>query len=420
MQKKALSSLKLSKTQIFILIACVLIQATTVAFVNNAQSLFFQPISADLQVNKATVALCSTIASLSAMFSAPLWGLAYGRAKVRRLFFPSIFLFGLTYIGMSRAANLPALYLYSVVIGVLFSAVAMLPVSVMINKSFSDNLGLAFSVAYAGSGLGGMLFNPLINTFISRFGWRIAYLSMGTIVLLITLPVCYFLFVEDKQLKIEQTAISEKIQEPKRAKTSPIMKQAWFWIFMLACCLTSVSTMGALMNVASFMQDLNFASAKVSLVCSAYSGTLILGKFILGSLFDRRGATAGTIVGNTAMGLACLLLLFFHKNLAIVLFVAFFGVGAAIGTITTSWLCNKLCGREDYSRYMGMVQFAQSLGGALGMPLVAWLRDQTGSYSPAWILLAIICLVFTLAYLYSIHQSKVYWSKQLIAGVSAE
>ena len=59
----------------------------------------------------------------------------------------------------------------------------------MIVRWFDRRRGLALGIALAGVGLGAALIPPLAQAVITNYGWREAYLAIGGVVLLISLPL---------------------------------------------------------------------------------------------------------------------------------------------------------------------------------------------------------------------------------------
>ncbi len=95
----------------------------------------------------------------------------------------------------------------------------------------------------------------------------------------------------------------------------------------------------------------------------------MLGKFILGYLYDHLGGKKTTLFAGLTM-VASLLLLILVKLTPpfLILMVFFLGIGVSMGTVSLTWLTNSFFGKESYSKYYGSVQFGNSLGTAVGVP----------------------------------------------------
>jgi MFS family permease len=167
---------------LIILIGCVLIMATTMGIIMNVASIFYPVVAEDLGVSRATFALTGTITSLSSMFAALFWGFLYTKTGIQKPMLIGIAAAGICYFGLQAARTLLHFYLLAGLIGFLFGGVSIIPVSTIITRHFTRNTGSALSIALAGSGLGPMLLNPLINTLINTQSWR-QLMMLGIILL---------------------------------------------------------------------------------------------------------------------------------------------------------------------------------------------------------------------------------------------
>ena len=386
-----------------ILIGCVLIMATTMGIIMNVASIFYPVVAEDLGVSRANFALTGTITSLSAMIAALFWGFLYTKTGIQKPMIVGIAAAGLCYFGFQAARNLVHFYLLAGVIGFLYGGISIIPVSTIITRHFSRNTGSALSLALAGSGVGPMVLNPLINTLINTQSWRTGYMLLGIILLAIALPSALIVthLVRDE---IQKAPMKANKSEP-TAKSRPNLP-VWFLAFLAAAFLSGFAGAGTLFNLPIYMNDLGFSVGKISIVASAYAASMVLGKFALGILYDRVGTKTATFIAGLLMTLTCVFLIFIKSLPFLVLMLVTFGIGIAMGTVSITWMTNYFFGKQEYSKRYGGVQFVNSLGVATGIPFVTTLLEKVPNVALIWLTIAGLSLLMLVLYMASIQGNR--------------
>lgn len=386
-----------------ILGGCVLIMATTLALVIVVASVFFPVVSKALAVSLPAMALTGTIVSVAAMISSLLWGKFYARHPLRLPFLVGLAIMGLAYLGMAAARNIWHLYLASFVIGFMFGGVSMIPVSIIITRHFTKNTGTALSIAMAGSGLGGMVLNPIINHTITSLSWQIGYLIVAGVILLVALPcaalVTYLVRDELEPAPAAQTRLAA-------GPGGAYWRAPWYWALLIASLLAGLIGTGIISNLPSYTRDLNFSIGRISFVTSAYAASMLVGKFLVGIANDKFGAVKGTIFAGSMVILTALSLHLIENPVFLAVMLLSIGIGVSMGTVSTTWLTNRFFSKADFSSYFGGVQFFNSLGIAIGLPFLALVREKFGSYTAAWWLVFALSLVMLALFLLSIHGNR--------------
>ncbi len=386
-----------------ILIGCVLIMATTMGIIMNVASIFYPVVAADLGVSRATFALTGTITSLSSMFAALFWGFLFTKTGIQKPMIVGIAATGLCYFGLQAARTLVHFYLLAGLIGFLFGGISIIPVSTIITRHFSRNTGSALSIALAGSGVGPMVLNPLINTLINTQSWRTGYMLLGIILLAIALPSTLIVthLVRDE---IQKAPIKANKSEP--TGKSHVRLPIWFLAFLTAAFLSGFTGAGTLYNMPIYLNDLGFSVGKISIVASAYAASMVLGKFILGNLYDRVGTKTATLIAGLLMILTCVFLIFIDFLPFLVLMLVTFGLGIAMGTVSVTWMTNYFFGKQQFSKRFGEVQFINSLGVATGIPFVTTLLEKVPNVTIIWLTVAGLSLLMLVLYMVSIHGNR--------------
>jgi MFS family permease len=285
----------------------------------------------------------------------------------------------------------------------LYGGISIIPVSTIITRHFSRNTGSALSLALAGSGVGPMLLNPLINTLINTQSWRTGYMLLGIIVLAIALPSA-LIVTHLVRHEIQKAPIKAKNSEP-TGRSRPSMP-IWFLAFLAAAFLSGFAGAGTLFNLPIYMNDIGFSVGKISIVASAYAASMVLGKFALGILYDRVGTKTATLIAGLLMTLTCVFLIFIKSLPFLVLMLVTFGIGIAMGTVSITWMTNYFFGKQEYSKRYGGVQFVNSLGVATGIPFVTTLLEKVPNVPLIWLTVAGLSLLMLVLYMASIQGNR--------------
>lgn len=172
---------------------------------------------------------------------------------------------------------------------------------------------MAIAIALAGSGIGGMLFNPIANYLITIRGWEFAYMSLGVVLAVTTIPVALFLVrLHPSEMGLtpygDTAETSEDVAALKGFSLGEAVKTSGFWFLALGLLLIGVMNMGVQHHVPAFLTDVGHNPAFAANIVALFMGVLVLGKVVLGSIFDRFGSRIGVIFIFTVFALAAFVL----------------------------------------------------------------------------------------------------------------
>lgn len=141
------------------------------------------------------------------LVSAPIAGLLVDKIGARKVLLPSIVFLALGTMSFALMTPDPRVfYLIFFITAVLGTGTLPITWTKAIVNNFDHYRGLALGIALTGTGIYGFVATPSIQFMIDQFGWRIAYLSVGALPLIFSLPIAYILFRDEKEEKSLQTA----------------------------------------------------------------------------------------------------------------------------------------------------------------------------------------------------------------------
>lgn len=141
------------------------------------------------------------------LVSAPIAGLLVDKIGARKVLLPSIICLALGTMSFALMTPDPRVfYFIFFVTAVLGTGTLPITWTKAIVNNFDHYRGLALGIALTGTGIYGFVATPSIQFMIDNFGWRAAYLSVGILPLLFSLPIAYILFRDEKEEKSLQSA----------------------------------------------------------------------------------------------------------------------------------------------------------------------------------------------------------------------
>ena len=179
----------------------------------------------------------------------PFIGRLVDRFGARKVILPSMLFFGLGLMSLSLlSANLWHLYAVYMLLGLVGGGTAPVPYSNVLSHWFDKRRGLALGVAMIGLGLGAFVMPSLAQTLLVLVGWRHAYVVIGLMAMLVTIPVVGLFLKETPEMV--GLGPDGEVHQTSRAHTSAqkaglSAQEAWqtpsFWILVGAFFLMSAS-----------------------------------------------------------------------------------------------------------------------------------------------------------------------------------
>ena len=195
------------------------------------------------------------------------------------------------------------LLIYATFIAIGGPALGNLSVTKLVANWFETKAGVALGIAAIGISFSGVILPILVDPLISAIGWRNVYLVFAAIVLLLLLPIIYFLVVntpeeinqnKDNEINLNQT-VSKEDPMPMRY----FLKFGKFWFISLAFALQFFSMGGVLLHLIPHASILGFEAVwdffgfPLKQTVFAYSLAAfggVVGKIFFGYLIDRMQA----------------------------------------------------------------------------------------------------------------------------------
>jgi MFS family permease len=345
---------------------------------------FMKPLGAEFGWSREAISRGFGFAAMMVAITSPTLGRWLDRYGPRRIILPCMTVFGcgIASLGLLRP-HLWQFYATCILLGAVGNGAAHLAYSRAISTWFDQRLGMALALVMAGAGLGSMILPLFAQTIISQAGWRAGYLGLGSLALLVGLPLTWRFVRERAPVHHAfESASHPGMTWQQGLRTFP------FWIIVAVLFVSSVSMNGTITHLAALLTDRGVSASGAALSASLLGGSSLVGRLAVGWVLDRflGGRVAFAVYLITAGGI--LLLARADTLLMGCAGAGLIGVGAGGEADITPYLLTRYFGLHAFSTLYGFTWTFYAIAGALGPVLLGRAFDSTGSYTLLLTLLA--------------------------------
>jgi predicted MFS family arabinose efflux permease len=262
--------------------------------------------------------------------------------------------------------------------------------------------GLALGMSLIGTGLFGPLAKIYAATLIEQFGWRVAYVGVGLLPLLIAFPVAWFLLHEatDDDLSFENNK-HETIVHGGMTATQALAD--WrFWLIGFCFLPVSFAVGGPIPNLEAMFSSKGFLSTE-AIALASFVGfpSVIVGRVLGGYLLDYFWAPAVAAIILSLPALSLFLMVQPDLSLTAAFFAMFLlGLAAGVEYDLMAYLVSRYFGQLNYSSIYGLLYGFFAIGSGFGPWFFARSYSATGSYDNMLQISAVLFVIGALPLLF--------------------
>ena len=375
------------KRSIGVVIGCCLIYAAVTGIGSNCRGIFYAPVAAGLQVSLPEVTTFSTYYGITAAIFMPLCCKFFHKVPAKVSLTLLGLIFGLAEFCLGSVESVSSLYILGSIQGLAGGFLTYYPIQNIIGNWFPERKGTVLGFVLMSSGILGIVLNPLATSWITAYGWRIAYRILALMILLFSVPASLFLMYREPDTPrrgltggtptqaVQSAASQQKV-------TGPVL--AGLFTFLLIICL-STSLTQHLPNCA--ISQGKTAAFGAILVSVSMAGNL-LGKIVLGPLNDRLGGRITTVIAIIPVIIGCLLLAFCHSDVAMLMGAFPSGLTLSIISLQSPLLFRSCLPSALYDRIYSVVCSINILVGSFSQTVLSLGYAFTGNYELVMMLLS--------------------------------
>ncbi len=365
---------------------------------------FLKPLINEFGWSRATVSGAFSLCGLIQGISGVIGGRLNDKIGPRLVLTFSGLLAGAAFLLSFSIHSIWQLYLFEgVLLGIGLGGV-FVPLTSTVARWFTLKRGTMTGIAVAGIGVGNLFIPPMANELISIFNWRIAFLILGGLVLIIVIIASQFLKRDPS--KIGQAPFGDRVV--KERKSNPpsadyslarAAKTGQFWLvfalfFSFGFCLCAI-----MVHISPIATDAGISATIAASFVSMIGVGSIIGRLTLGRVGDRIKFRAIFVICFILMSLSLFWVLFTTSVWGLYLFTLAFGAAYGGCAISQPLLVAELFGVKSHGVILGTVSNGFTIGCALGPVLVGYIFDATQNYHLGLIITLVIGvsgLIFTL------------------------
>lgn len=268
-----------------------------------------------------------------------------------------------------------------------------------IASSFDRQRGLALGFALTGSGVCAMLAPLFAVRLVEGFGWRVAYVGIGALPILLAGPIVWFGF---------KPVTADARRMPSIERISPetglrgltlgeAVRGYRFWVLCGSILAVYLANSGISPNLIAALTDRGFSAPRAASAQGTFGFAIIIGRLAAGFFIDRFWAPGVALVTLSLPAVGCLILAG-SPDFAWVETAAFligFAAGAELDFM--AYLCARYFGLRHFATiYAILFAVCASAGGTAPMLFAHWY-DRTKSYRLSFLIAAALFLAGAVA-----------------------
>ena len=303
--------------------------------------------------------------------------------------------------------NLALYYVAAVVAGVAYSYGMMMPSSMLLKKWFNQSRGTAISLAGCGTGLVSIIFAPLVQSTVERFGLKASFYLQGGFIALVAVILAVLVVEDPAQKGLEPYGGRGFVAVGRAKKGDSSLSKKSVLLLAFATMLVGFTSSPASAHYSVTFTTEGFDAMTVAKIISIYGVVLVASKFIFGRVVDKIGTRKSTVIYGTLCTLAILMIFltrFFRSVTWVTVTMVVVAVGVVIQTLGyPNWVSDL--DSKNYDHTLVRCQQGYQLGALVGSPLPGLIADATGTYTWAYLMFAVCTLLYVLIVL-GIYQSQ--------------
>lgn len=369
-----------------VLACCCGFLASSIGLGSNAIGVFITPVAEDLGIYRGTFAMQSTITYFGMALSTLFVPKTIDRFGIKPTIRFGVLLASLSTLAVAFTESMWVFNVMGAIRGIGMGFFSMVPLTLIVNNWFEKRNGLAVSIGFSFSGVGGAVFSPVFTYLIDTMGWQFSFIIMAILFVVLSLPAMFYPFSvnprEDGYEPYGHVPYKDEKKETisKRGLQRDISWKDLSFILVFTIAMLHTSIMGFSQHIPGFAGSIALSSQVGAWMLSAVMIGNIMFKLILGALSDRIGIIKASVVIMSIHMLSIILFLTVRITPVLLFASWLFGSMFSITAVTLPLLTTYFFGKSQMIYVFPIFSFAASAGRSISTTLIGYSYDFTGNY----------------------------------------
>jgi MFS family permease len=362
---------------------------------NRSFGIFLDPILNEFGWTRASISGVFTLVLIIMGIASIAAGRLSDRFGPRPLLLVCCLFLGLGHLMVSQAKSIGQFYIfYGLITGIGMSGLYAPLMSVVV-RWFVKRRVLMSSMLTASAAVGVMFFPLISSLLISSYGWRISYLILGGIVLVITVCGALFLRRSPDEMGLLPYGYSESTEMDINLQTEGFslgesFRTRQFWLLTAVSFIDKFLINVTVVHIVIHAVGLGIPPTPAASILSIAAGVSIPARILVGAVADWIGHKRGLMI-CLVISMAAFLLAMVARGLwSLYLFALLFGSGLWAASAVISGMAAELFGLKSHGAIYSSMWLVGCIGGAVGPVLAGHIFDVTGSYQLAFLISALV------------------------------
>lgn len=406
-----------------IAIACVAFYAVPLGFAANHAGLFTTPVITEFGWTQTEATLYMSIQPWVAALCTPIAGKLISKYNPRWIMTAAVVVFALANLACAWFTEPWQWDIYGVLYGASAAFWMYIATPTMVNRWFAKSNGTVIGVIGVTVSLFGAIMSPMVQGWISAYGWQTARIICSLIVLIVGGGLTLILLRESPEKmgvkpwgyseaseKKTDNVINVDADEGVLASTARKSPALWLLILMAGLFVISASFIQQVARYATTNEALGAAVGALAVSVAMIAS--MAGKFGLGWICDHFGArTSGIVSGICGITGPVLMLVGGGNVMMFYVGVAFFGVGYSALNIVPPMTCRQAFGNKDYANIFSIVATGLNVFSGFSALIYAQIFDLSGSYAGAFYMMMVFYVIIIVLSLVIVPMGRKSWAK---------
>lgn len=357
--------------------------------------LFFKSIAGEFDLSRATTSAIFSTQMVLGCVTTVLAGWALDRYGPKIIVLLMGLFSGLSLLLTSRTTEAWQLFFtYSLLLSMGNNAIWVVTMST-VSRWFDRKRGMALGIASSSTGLGPLITAPLATYLITGFSWRMAYIVMGVIALVVVIPLALLL----KKDPYEEGALPDGAQSTSRDREARVnniqlesltltasSKTRSFWRLLFFLFLYSTNFFLIATHLVPHITDTGYTPVEAATAFSIFGIGVTAGRVIIGVASDTIGRKEAALFCVLLQIGAMIMLMLSHHLWSFYLFAAVFGFAHGGLGPSVAAVVSDTFGLGSMGSIYGVLDVGYGIGAGLGPAIGGLIFDFWASYFNAFLL----------------------------------